>query len=143
MPDWISSLDVCAASGVLNYDAAADILDMPPRFVGNPNYFDTPVIDRPLLLPPGTKIKGELKEDSFGAPSSLVRNPSWKKWLFGGLVASGILALAFCKKPSLPKLSVFKKPSSPKLLTSIKNFIKKIWSYIKKPFQYIASKLKP
>jgi hypothetical protein len=141
--NWIPPLEICAAGGVLDYDAAADILDLPPRFVGHPEYFDIPVMDRPLLLPPGTKIKGELKEDSFGAPSSLVRNPSWKKWLFGGLVASGVLALVFRKKLSLPKLSSLKMPAFSQIGTTVKNFAKTLWSYVKKPFEFISKKFKP
>ena len=138
--NWISPLEFCAAGGVLDYDAAADILDMPQRFAGNPNVFDTPAVVRPLLLPPGTKIKGELKEDCYNTPSNLIQNPSWKKWVFGGLVVLGALALVFRKK--LPKISELKKLDFSKMGTSVKEFGKKVLSYIKKPFKYIAGKLK-
>lgn len=148
-PSWITALDNCAAGGVLDYDAAADILGQPERFVGHPKFEDVPAIRQPLLLPPNTKIKGQLNADEFSAQNSLVQNPSWKKWVFGGLLTGGAIALAVCFKKgkmSIPKWSTIKsKLHMPKLSsmgTAIVNFGKKVWKYIKKPFSYIASKFK-
>lgn len=157
---WIIPLDACAAGGVLDYDAAAYLIDQPARFVGHPQLESLPSTQTPLLLPPNTKIKGELQEDCFGAPSSLINNPSWKKWLFGGLIAGGIGLLTFKKFGKLgnifkPKATSsasttstagigtkFKMPDFSKIGTSIKNIAVKIWNYIKKPFEFIAKKLK-
>lgn len=159
MTNWITPLDACAAGGVLDYDAAAYLIDQPARFVGHPKFEDMPSTEAPLLLPPNTKIKGELKEDCFGAPSSLINNPSWKKWLFGGLIVGGIGLLTLGKMGKLPKLSAifkskpsasatagtgtkFKMPDFSKFGTSVKNFVKKVWGYIKKPFELVIKKFK-
>lgn len=160
MTNWITPLDACAAGGVLDYDAAAYLIDQPARFVGHPQLESLPSTETPLLLPPNTKIKGELKEDCFGAPSSLINNPSWKKWLFGGLIAGGIGFLALGKLGKLGKIfkpkaatasvgttaagagSKIKMPDFSKFGTAIKNFAKKIWGYIKKPFEFIIGKFK-
>ena len=157
-PNWITPLDACAAGGVLDYDAAAYLMDQPERFVGHPKFEDLPSTESPLLLPPNTKIKGELKEDCFGAPSSLINNPSWKKWLFGGLIVGvlGFLTLGkFGKmlkfkaagsstsaKTSTTLGTKFKMPKFSQIGTSIKNFCKMIWTYIKKPFSFIMKKIK-
>ena len=138
--NWIFPLEMCASGGVLDYDAAADILDMPQRFVGHPQIGELPAVNRPLLMPPNPKIKGELYEDCFGSPASMEKNPSWKKWLFGGLVALGVLALVFRKK--LPKLSELKKPDFSKIGTSVRDFGKKVLEYVRKPFEWIGKKLK-
>jgi hypothetical protein len=131
--NWISPLDMCAAGGVLDYDAAADLMDLPQRFVGNPKIGDIPAIDQPLLLPPNTKIQGDLKEDCFGAPSSLIQNPSWKKWLFGGTVALGVVALLLSKGKA-GKATKSAKTVIQDVWTSMKDFGSKVLSCIKKPF---------
>jgi hypothetical protein len=138
--NWIFPLEMCASGGVLDYDAAADLMDMPQRFVGHPKIADIPAISQPLLLPPNTKIKGELGADCYGDSELFEKNPTWKKWLFGGLVALGVLALVFRKR--LPKLSGLKKPDFSKLGTSIKDFGKRVLEYVKKPFEWIGTKLK-
>ena len=81
--DWISALDACAANGILNYDAPADILGQTPRYVGHPN-FENMQMAPTAFLPEGTKLPEMPKTDEFVPQSNnLVENPSWKKWLFG------------------------------------------------------------
>ena len=137
--NWISPLEMCAAGGVLDYDAAADLLDLPQRFAGHPQIAEIPAMHRPLLLPPNPKINGVLSQDCYGSPSNLEKNPSWKKWLFGALVAVGALALLFGKKGKSGKV---KMPDFSKAGEAVKNFGSKVWNAVKKPFEYIAGKLK-
>lgn len=128
--DWLYPLDMCASAGILDYDAAASLLDQTPRYVGNPRFEELPA----NLLPEGTKIKQSPTSDEFGNPhKNLVQNPGWKKWLFGGLTvaatAVGILALNK-GKIKLPDM------------TKVKGLGTKILDFIKKPFVYIANKFK-
>jgi len=116
--NWTSAVDMCAASGILDYDAAADILGQKPRFVGNPILADLPKVD-PKYLPADTKIKTSPDRDIFGNPveddGNFVQNPTWKKVLTGALVTggvgAGIAALFFSKgKFKMPDLSKLKFP---------------------------------
>lgn len=134
--NWINALDFCAMGGVLDYDAAADLLDQPQRFVGHPKICDIPAIEQPLLLPPNTKLKGQLTKDSYG---SIVENPSWKKWLMGGILVVGPLALFLTHGKWGSSISARMNKSG--IMNSIKNFGKTIWNGIKKPFKYIKSKI--
>lgn len=137
--DWIAALDACAAGGVLDYDAASDIMDQPARFVGHPD-FNT----MPTLLPPGTKIKSNPQTDEFNN-SNVVKNPAWKKWTFGAIIATliggGILASLVSKgKIKMPKN--LKMPDMTNFKTSAKNFGQTVLNCIKKPFVYLKNKLK-
>ncbi len=137
--NWIAALDACAAGGVLDYDAASDILGQPARFVGNPD-FNT----MPALLPPGTKLQGNPKTDEY-TNSNVVKNPSWKKWTFAAittaLVGGGILARLVSKgKINMPKN--IKMPDMAKLKTHVKNFGTTTLNYLKKPFIWIGNKFK-
>ena len=141
-PYWINALDGCASAGILNYDASADLLDQTPRYFGNPELESLPISERPLLFPDKPKIKGYLKEDSFNSETTLVDNPDWKKWLFGGLIL-GTTALLLFKKSKLPNLTnLGSKINLPKF-SSIKDFFtnsfKTIWKGIKAPFKYIKN----
>ncbi len=138
MSQWISNLDACAAAGILNYDAPADILGTDPRYAGHPDFATT-------LLPPGTKMKEAPKNDEFN-DSNIVKNPSWKKWTFGaiaaGLIGWGIYALTKGKVKAPKFTKKFKLPSMSKIGTSLKNFGISAWNTIKKPFVWVASKFK-
>ena len=46
---WSYAIDMSAASGLLDYDAAASITGQKARFVGNPKMSD--LDDKPLYLP--------------------------------------------------------------------------------------------
>lgn len=130
--DWVYPLDMCASAGILDYDAAADILDQPARYVGNPKFENIP-----QLLPEGTKLKDQPKTDEFGNPSNIVQNPSWKKWLFGAIATLGIGALAFAGFKGKLKL-----PNMTKVKGFLKNAGTTVLNYIKKPFVWIANKFK-
>ena len=136
--DWVYPLDALAAGGVIDFDAAAFILDKPPRYIGNPRFEDITNMDNSSLLPEGTKIKEQPKIDEFQDDSKdIVKNPSWKKWVVGGAIGAvligSVLALV-TKKFKLPDLS--------KIKGSVKNIGAAAWKYIKMPFTYIAGKFK-
>ncbi len=80
--DWVSSVDMLADAGIVNFDAAAYVTGTPARFVGSPQY---PVYN----LPP---LKTPVKQDEYKpTDTSLVKTPAWKKVLFGILAAAGIV----------------------------------------------------
>lgn len=134
--NWINALDNCAAGGVLDFDAAAWLIDQPQRFVGNPGMESLPPIRQPLLLPPGIKMKGQLNEDQFSTESGLVKNPVWKKVLFGVLTIGGTIAAALAfKKVELG-------PICQNIGDVFKTAAKGTWNAIKKPFVWIANKFK-
>ena len=77
--NWVSNLDMLAAGGVIDFDAAAYLLDQPARFVGNPRLENLP-LENPSLLPEGTKLKDLPKTDEFNnSGKKVTENPSWEK----------------------------------------------------------------
>ena len=124
--NWVNALDACAAAGVLDYDASADLMDAPARFVGRP----TP--EQISLLPNGTKMKKQPKKDTFEQSSNINRNPRWKKILFGILLAGGTVALIFCRKGKGKGLG-----------KKLGTFGANVWNFIKKPFVALKKKIKP
>lgn len=130
--DWISALDACAANGILDYDAPADILGQDPRYVGHPDFNKIPMV--PTLLPEGTKLPDMPKTDEFVPQNgNLVENPTWKKWLFGigaTVAAGGAILAALISKGKI------------KIPASVKNLGSTVWNAIKTPFTWIASKFK-
>ena len=104
--NWIGALDGLAAGGVIDFDAPAFILDQKPRYMGHPQFERLPL--EPDLLPPGVKLKDVPQFDEFSKDDKLVQNPRWKKWLFGGLLVSGLaglgIAIARGKGIKMPKI---------------------------------------
>lgn len=145
--DWVMALDNLAAGGVVDFDAPAFLLDQPARYVGNPK-METLPMEYPPLLPDGVKLKDVPKIDEY-TPSNgnLIQTPTWKKVVFGGLVAIGLGALAMMGlkgKFKMPKFSTskFKMSDMTKFKTSIKNSASTVYGYIKKPFVWLANKVK-
>ena len=117
--NWIGALDGLAAGGVIDFDAAAFLLDQKPRYIGHPQLERLPL--EPDLLPPGVKLRDVPQFDEFSKEDNLVQNPAWKKWLFGGVVGSAVAAIALAiatKGKSLKWLRVNSKIIGKK----IKNF---------------------
>lgn len=84
-PEWTSSIDMLADAGIIDYDAPAHIMGLPSRYVGNPNY---PVYNiPPLKIQPLSKDKYQ----STLPDNSIVKNPLWKKLLFGAIASIGLL----------------------------------------------------
>lgn len=113
---WIADLDMCASTGILEFDAPAFIKGTTPRYYGHPDF---PTIPGELPL-----MKEQPKKDEFkssGDPA--FNNPKWKKWLFGAL-AVGAVAFGLYKIPAIKnKLSSIS-------FASLKNIPSKIWNGI-------------
>lgn len=141
MENWINALDWCAASGVIDYDAPAFIMGQSPRYIGHPDMGELPM-QNDSLLPKGIKLKSNPCNDVYGNDdNSLVKNPTWKKVLFGTVIAGGIAAAGLAifgkGKIKLPKISGFKVK-----MPDFKKFFINILDYVKKPFKFITSKIK-
>jgi hypothetical protein len=79
-------------------------------------------------------MKGQLNEDQFSPESGFVKNPTWKKVLFGALAIGGTIAgvIAFRK---------IKIGSKCKNIGDIfKTIARKTWHAIKAPFVWVAGK---
>ena len=89
---WILPLDALAAGGVIDFDAPAFLLDQNPRYVGHPDMERLPMTISPLL-PEGIKLKDVPQFDTLekSQDNNLVSNPTWKKVLFGLLIAGGAI----------------------------------------------------
>ena len=133
--NWINALDACSSAGILDYDAPADLLDMECRYLGNPNFDSIPALKE--YKASGAKLSCLDKDKFSGSNSDLVQNPSWKKWLIGGVVAVGVVALAFKKfniklpKFKLPKFSELKSKIKMPTMDGIKKFFTNTFDKVK------------
>lgn len=81
--NWVTSVDMLADAGIVDFDASAYVMGAPARFAGSPQF---PVTQMPNLAP--------LPKDEFQSTlpdRSIVKNPSWKKILFGIVAFGGIV----------------------------------------------------
>ena len=87
---WINDLDACASAGIISFDAPAYVKGVQPRYYGNPNFAQLPD-----FLPPAPQ---QPKKDEFSKSTDPHHNPTWKKVLFGtvvaGTLAAGIYAIS-------------------------------------------------
>lgn len=148
--DWTYALDMCAANGIIDYDAAADILGQKPRFVGHPKLSELPPVS-PMYLPEDTKMKSSPLSDEFVKPddSGYIQNPTWKKVLMGVITAvgigAGIAAILLGKgKFKLPKINLknIKMPDMSKFKNGAKNIFTHVCDFFKKGVSHIANLLK-
>ncbi len=120
MVDWVTAMDMCAAAGIVNYDAPAAILGQNPRYIGHPGFDTLPSLNGPL-------------SDTYDTNNhNIVRPKSWKKKVFNTLLGIGA-ALGTVALIQKGKLNV----------TAIKNFAKGAFNIIKKPFVWIGNHLRP
>lgn len=124
-PSWADNLDMLAQNGVLEFDAPSYVTGQSPRYVGSiaytPSPFVGPASSGQNLSQP--KIDEFKPADKGGGG---VKNPVWKKWLFG-LITAGVLVFGGWKFKSkiipwlknLPKTLKFDK---------ITDFFKNSWN---------------
>lgn len=88
MSNWVSSLDMLSANGVLDYDGAAYLHSTPPRYIGTPM-----LPTSPQPLPPSVAVLHGLPTQDTFSPSnnSLISNPTWKKLLFAIVAGSALI----------------------------------------------------
>lgn len=124
MAHWADNLDMLAQSGVLDFDAPAYVTGQPPRYVGSIAYTPSPFVG-PM---PQTKNLQQPQIDEFkpsNDKNNFVKNPSWKKWLFG-ILSAGLLIFGGFKFKS--KLLPWLKNLPQKLkLNKIGDFFKSGW----------------
>ncbi len=126
---WINDLDALASAGVIGFDAPAYIKGVQPRYYGNPA-----LETLPDTLP---QINSQPQKDEFKSSDMGVNNPSWKKWAFGILAATGLIfGLSKFKsvKNLIGKISFTKIKSLPqKLFKACKTGFNHIVNFFKKP----------
>lgn len=132
--NWVHSLDMLAANGVLDYDGAAYIRGTQPRYIGNPALRTNPQPPAPTsqtITPQhqNQTLPSQPAQDEFSySDKPLIENPSWKKLLFA-FVAGGAIIFGGMKL----KGSKFGKWCG-KQFTWVGDQFKKLWNWIKKPF---------
>ena len=122
--NWVTNLDLLSANGILDYDAAAYLRGTPPRYVGNPSLRTSPQPVYPTAT--GVALPPPLREDTFidgncEKDNSLIKNPTWKKFLFT-VITAGTLIWGGYKLRN-------KKP-----MQWIKKQFTTAWNWLKKPF---------
>ena len=83
--NWVTDVDLLAANGIIDFDAAAFLHGRPPRYIGNPAFrVPPPMPNAPVMRP-------QLDKDTYRPKDKpLIDNPTWKKLLFT-FVAGGTL----------------------------------------------------
>lgn len=127
--NWAFDLDMLAHNNVIDFDGPAFIRGENPRYVGSPDTMPPDFI-------PG-KMQVQPKKDEFIKPSgdtNAIKNPSWKKWLFGSLALGGVALLGWkFGKKLLPKKLDFSKVKQ--FFTDkakvVGDFFKNCWTKIK------------
>lgn len=102
--NWAFNLDFLARNGVLDFDAPSYIMGTNPRYIGKPDSIPKPFADSvpkaPALNQPNKDEYSPQKQDN-----NFVKNPSWKKWLFGALAIGGTI-LGICKFKTIKNWTV-------------------------------------
>jgi hypothetical protein len=104
--NWAYNLDMLAQNGVIDYDAPSFIMGQTPRYVGSPLPQTSPYIEVPNAPALKQPEIDEFKQEKQKVPQkqendrSIVKNPSWKKWVFGAL-ALGTVIFGACKFKSI------------------------------------------
>ncbi|MBO6086885.1 hypothetical protein J6P92_00885 [bacterium] len=146
--NWAYNLDMLAQNGVLDFDAPSFVMGQNPRYVGRPMRPPSPYAGQ---IPPAPAINqpeiDEFKMQKTKQPSvektenaDEIKNPAWKKWLFGALAISGLVLLGFKGKTiynwvkSVPsKISnKFKNFSFKKAKNYVVDKAKKFGNFVKK-----------
>ena len=87
--NWAFDLDMLAHNNVLDFDAPAYVREQRPRYVGSPAVMPSPF----GVQQPDTSNLEQPQNDEFKPAQNnkeLVKNPAWKKFLFGALALGGL-----------------------------------------------------
>lgn len=107
--NWAFDLDMLARNNVIDFDAPAYIKEQPARYVGSPDRMPQPFGE----YPPNTVNLEQPKKDEFKPVENkarTVKNPLWKKLLFGTLALGGLVFAGWKWGPKLlPKKFDFNK----------------------------------
>lgn len=108
--NWANNLDMLAQNGVLDFDAPSFITGQAPRYIGAPSVPPSPYVGPPLPSAPAlkqpqvdefhqkkTKIPPKQEKDK-----DFVKNPAWKKWVFGAIAVT-TLGVGIWKFKSMTK----------------------------------------
>ena len=135
MSNWSYNLDMLAQNGVLDFDAPSFIMGQNPRYVGRPAYPPSPFVGQVPKVPALNQPEiDEFKQNPIQTPkkeekdTNSLKNPAWKKWLFGTL-AVGSLIFAGFKFKSIKKW--FKNISSKNIKNSIVKGAKSVGKFFK------------
>jgi len=82
--EWITSCDMLADAGIINFDAPAYITGTKPRYAGSPG---VPITH----IPPLNQPQKDEFTNSKRTDNSIVKNPVWKKVLFFLLASVGLV----------------------------------------------------
>lgn len=110
MENWAYNLDMLAQNGVLDFDAPSFVTGQAPRYIGAPSLPPSPYVGPPLPSAPNLrqpqadefqrkKVKVPPKEQQ---DRDYIKNPLWKKLLFGAL-AIGTIGVGIWKFKSITK----------------------------------------
>ena len=94
--NWANNLDMLAQNGVLDFDAASFVTGQAPRYVGAPSLPPSPYVGPPLPPAPA------LSQPQVETNKDYIKNPTWKKWVFGAL-AVATLGVGIWKFKSMTK----------------------------------------
>ena len=83
---WVTSCDMLADAGIIDFDAAAYITGTKPRYMGQPNVAIYQIPPLNYSQPPKDEFQNSAKSDN-----NIVKNPAWKKVLFSVLAAVGLI----------------------------------------------------
>ena len=99
--NWAYNLDMLAQNGVLDFDAPSFVMGQNPRYVGSPMRPPSPYVGQ---VPPAPALNqpdmDEFKPQKQKQPQvdkqdniDEIKNPLWKKLLFGALALGGLVLL--------------------------------------------------
>lgn len=150
--NWVSSLDMLAANGVIDYDAASYLHGRPPRYAGVPYQPIPPMCPPPVASQPlGPRVPtvpacscpchvNQPPQDVY-EPSkkdnSLMNNPLWKKVLFVGVAGAALVFGGYKLKNTKAIKWVVEHSKSSWNWVCDKS--KKVWDWVKKPFSKTTS----
>lgn len=128
--NWATNLDMLAQEGIINFDAPAFVMGQAPRYVGKPQVvppFVGQVPNAPLINQPQPAVD-EFKP--LNNNKNYVKNPAWKKILFGAVALGAVIFGGFKFKKTLVPWAKksFKNFSFKKMGQSVADFFKTGWT---------------